>query len=69
MHCDDGSHAALSFRALSPFSGYGNGSTLRGPASFTFGLDPEQAVLHLTVPPGKKLMERRDGLRLEAAGR
>jgi len=69
MHCDDGLKAALSFRSLGPFSGYANGSTRRGPASFTFGLDPEEAALHLTVPPGKRLTEKRDGLRLEAAGR
>jgi hypothetical protein len=67
MHCNDGSAARLSFSALSSFSGYGSGSTPNGPASFTFGLRPEVAALHLILPPGKKLVEGSDGLRLEAA--
>ena len=66
MRCDDGVEARLSFNALSAFSGYGHGSTLRGPASFTFGLTPEEAALHLAVPQGKKLIERAEGLRLES---
>src|SRR6266550_784554 len=41
MRCDDGVEAQLSFNALGVFSGYGYGRTLRGPASFTFGLNPE----------------------------
>jgi hypothetical protein len=66
MRCDDGVEANLSFNALSAFSGYGYGSTLRGPASFTFGLSPEEAVPHLTIPQGKKLVESAEGLRLES---
>jgi hypothetical protein len=66
MRCDDGVEAQLSFNALSVFSGYGYGSTLRGPASFTFGLSPEEAAVHLTVPQGKKLVQRTEGLRLES---
>jgi hypothetical protein len=66
MRCDDGVEARLSFNALSVLSGYGYGSTLRGPASFTFGLRPEEAAPHLTVPKGKKLVERTEGLRLES---
>ena len=67
MRCDDGVEAQLSFNALSVFSGYGYGSTLRGPASFTFGLSPEEAAVHLTVPEGKKLVQRTEGLRLESS--
>ena len=66
MRCDDGVEAQLSFNALGVFSGYGYGSTLRGPASFTFGLNLEEAAAHLTVPQGKKLVQRSDGLRLES---
>ena len=65
MRCDDGVEARLSFNALSAFSGYGAGSTPRGPASFTFGLNPQEAALHLTLPQGTKLVERLEGLRLE----
>jgi hypothetical protein len=66
MRCDDGVEARLSFNALSAFSGYGYGSTLSGPASFTFGLSPAEAAPHLTIPQGKKLVERTEGLRLES---
>lgn len=66
MRCDDGVEATLSFTALSAFSGYGYGSTLRGLASFTFGLSPEEAIPRLTVPEGKKLVAGTDGLRLES---
>jgi hypothetical protein len=66
MQCDDGAEATLSFNALSAFSGYGYGSTPRGPASFTFGLNREEAASHLTLPQGKKLIERTEGLRLES---
>jgi len=66
MRCDDGVEAQLSFDAVSVFSGYGYGSTPKGPASFTFGFSPEEAASHLTVPQGKKLVHGRDGLRLES---
>jgi hypothetical protein len=67
MQCNDGANARLLFSALSSFSGYGSGSTPSGPASFTFGLRPEVAALHLILPPGKKLVEGSEGLRLESA--
>jgi hypothetical protein len=66
LQCDDGAEARLSFNALSAFSGYGAGSTPKGPASFTFGLNPKEAASHLTLPQGKKLIERIEGLRLES---
>ena len=65
MQCNDGAAARLSFSALNSFSGYGSGSTPNGPASFTFGLRPQVAALHLILPPGKKLVEGSEGLRLE----
>lgn len=67
MQCDDGAAARLSFNALSAFSGYGYGSTPRGPASFTFGLGAEEAASHLILPQGKQLIKRSGGLRLESA--
>ena len=65
MRCDDGAQATLSFNALSAFSGYGYGDTPVGPASFTFGLDPQEATSHLTLPRGKRLIQGPEGLRLE----
>ncbi len=66
LHCDDGAEATLTFNALGLFSGYGVGNTRRGPASFTFGLSPEEAVGHLTLPPGRKLVRAAGGLSLES---
>jgi hypothetical protein len=66
MKCDDGVRASLSFKGLGAFSGYGVGSTPKGPASFTFGLTPKEAVPHLILPKGKRLVEGSEGLRLEA---
>jgi len=66
MRCGDGSRASLSFNSLGAFSGYGYGDTSRGPASFTFGLDPGEAAPHLTVPRDKKLVVGKQGLRLES---
>lgn len=66
VRCDDGVEATLTFNALGLFSGYGIGNTLRGPASFTFGLSPEEATGHLTLPRGKKLIRATDGLKLES---
>lgn len=64
VRCNDGAEAALSFNGLSMLSGYGYGSTSRGPASFTFGLTPEQAAQYLTVPKGKRLFKKPEGPRL-----
>jgi hypothetical protein len=66
MKCDDGVEASLSFNALSVFSGYGAGSTPKGPASFTFGLDPTEAASYLTLPQGKRLIKGSEGLVLES---
>ena len=64
MRCDDGIEAKLAFNALGAFSGYGGGTTPKGPASFTFGLGPEEAAAHLTLPQGKKLVLSKEGLAL-----
>ena len=59
--CNDGAEAELSFNGLTMLSGYGYGKTSRGPASFTFGLTPEQASKYLTLPKGKQLIKRDTG--------
>ena len=66
VRCNDGAIAELSFNALSMLSGYGYGRTSRGPARFTFGLSPEQAAKHLTLPKGKQLIKREKGPVLES---
>ena len=65
VRCNDGAIADLSFNALGMLSGYGYGRTSRGPASFTFGLTPEQASKYLTLPKGKRLIKNEKGPRLE----
>jgi hypothetical protein len=65
VRCNDGAIAELSFNGLSMLSGYGYGRSSRGPASFTFGLTPEQAAKYLTLPKGKQLIKREKGPRLE----
>ncbi len=55
VRCNDGAEALLDFTGLSALSGYGFGKSSRGPASFTFGLTPEQASRYLRLPEGKKL--------------
>lgn len=66
VRCNDGGVAELSFNGLSLLSGYGYGTTSRGPASFTFGLTPEQASKYLTLPKGKHLIKREKGPALES---
>ncbi|MEZ5662977.1 MAG: hypothetical protein R3E94_05515 [Burkholderiaceae bacterium] len=58
VQCNDGSMGELSFNGLSMLSGYGYGSTTRGPASFTFGLTPAQASQYLKLPKGKRLINK-----------
>lgn len=66
LRCNDGSEAVLSFNALSSLSGYGYGRTSRGPASFTYGLTPEEAGQYLTLPDRKRLVRKPEGPRLES---
>ncbi|MBT9553922.1 MAG: hypothetical protein IV088_24015 [Hydrogenophaga sp.] len=66
VRCNDGGVGELSFNGLSLLSGYGYGTTSRGPASFTFGLTPEQALKYLTLPKGKQLIKREKGPVLES---
>ncbi|MGQ0595861.1 hypothetical protein [Aquabacterium sp.] len=55
VQCNDGATGTMSFNALGMASGYGYGNTSRGPASFTFGLDTEDAEKYLKLPKGKKI--------------
>jgi heat shock protein HslJ len=64
VKCNDGAEASLSFNALSMLSGYGYGNSTRGPASFTYGLTPEEAAERLKLPSGKRLTKGPQGPRL-----
>lgn len=64
VQCNDGAEAELTFNALSMLSGYGYGKTTRGPASFTFGLNPEESSKYLTLPKGKQIRKQQDGPQL-----
>ena len=55
VRCNDGTEASIDFTSLTALSGYGFGKTSRGPASFTYGLTPEQSSRYLKLPEGKKL--------------
>lgn len=64
VQCNDGAEGELTFNALSMLSGHGYGRTSRGPASFTFGLTPEEASRYLTLPKGKRLNKEGERPRL-----
>jgi hypothetical protein len=55
VRCNDGTEASLDFTSLTALSGYGFGKSSRGPASFTYGMTPEQSSSYLKLPDGKKL--------------
>jgi hypothetical protein len=61
LQCNDGAEGELSFNALGPLSGYGYGRLGRGPASFTYGLTPEEAAQYLTLPAGKRIIRKPSG--------
>jgi len=65
VRCNDGAEGRFSFNSLSALSGYGYGRTTRGPASFTFGLAPEEAANYLTLPKGMRLIRKPEGPTLE----
>lgn len=62
MRCSDGVTASYQFKRLGPASGYGTGSSSRGPMSFTYGLTANAAASYLKLPAGKIL--RGEGLEL-----
>ncbi|MDZ4345642.1 MAG: hypothetical protein U1E51_24775, partial [Candidatus Binatia bacterium] len=64
MQCNDGSVAIFQFQGLSMLSGYGFGSSLRGPVSFTYGLTLEEAEKYLKLPQGKVIRRTEKGMNL-----
>ena len=65
LRCNDGAMADLRMALIGDTRGYGYGYTGSGLASVVFGLTPIEARAHLTVPPGKQLLERTEGGGLE----
>lgn len=64
MRCNDGAEASFDFKALSMLSGYGIGTSSRGPFSFAYGLTPEEAKKYLTIPANKRLESKGKALSL-----
>lgn len=64
VKCNDGAEAVLNFNSLSMLSGYGIGKSTRGPASFTYGLTPEEASQYLSLPKGKKIHKSQGATKL-----
>jgi hypothetical protein len=56
LRCSDGAIATFNFARLSVFRGSGAGAHSRGPMSFSYGMDPEQASPYLNLPEGKRLI-------------
>ena len=65
LRCNDGAIADLRMALIGDTRGYGYGYTGAGLASVVFGFTPIEARAHLTVPPGKQLLERTEGSGLE----
>ena len=65
LHCNDGVAADLRMALIGETRGYGYGQTASGLASLTFGMHPVEARAHLTVPPGKQLVDRTESTGLE----
>ncbi len=65
LRCNDGAAADLRMALIGDTRGYGYGQTATGLASLTFGMRPVEARAHLTVPPGKQLVDRTESEGLE----
>jgi len=67
LHCNDGAIADLRMALIGETRGYGYGygQTATGLASLVFGMTPVESRAHLTVPPGKQLLERAEPAGLE----
>lgn len=65
LRCNDGAIADLRMALIGDTRGYGYGTTAAGLASVAFGYTPVEVRAHLTVPPGKQLLERTEGGGLE----
>jgi hypothetical protein len=63
LSCSDGAALQMRYSLITETRGYAYGSTPEGPASLVFGMPLEDARAYLTVPAGKRLVERAtDGL-------
>lgn len=67
LGCSDGAAATFQFRRLGLRRGYGEGTSSRGPLSFTYGLSAEDAAPYLKLPAGKELRRNGGDLDLVAA--
>lgn len=65
LRCNDGAIADLRMALIGETRGYGYGHTATGLASVVFGMTPVESRAHLTVPPGKQLLERTESTGLE----
>lgn len=65
LRCNDGAVADLRMALIGETRGYGYGQTATGLASVVFGMTPVESRAHLTVPPGKQLLERAESGGLE----
>ena len=65
LHCNDGANTDVRVAMIGETRGYGYGQTAKGLSSLTFGMSPNEARAHLTVPAGKQLQERTDTTGLE----
>ncbi len=65
LRCNDGAVADLRVALIGETRGYGYGNTATGLASLTFGMNAVETRAHLTVPPGKQLLERMESNGLE----
>lgn len=62
MQCSDGRMVMFQFDTLSLISGYGIGTAMPGPLSFTYGLTLAEAGKYLTLPKGKAIRKTDKGL-------
>ncbi len=64
MQCNDGRMVMFQFDTLSMISGYGSGTAMPGPMSFTYGLTLYEAEKYLRLPKGKVIRKTEKGLEL-----
>lgn len=61
LKCSNGVDVLMPFNAISETKGYGSGRTAQGVASFTFGMDLEDAIAYLRPPAGKRIVATPEG--------
>ena len=55
LQCDGGVHLHMAFTATDALRGFGTGNTEQGPAAFTWGMGPADAVAYLPLPAGQRI--------------